>query len=400
MDSRGIIPETVSVRAITQGPTFHWFGYYDKLQFDPAQRYVLGMEVEFEHRRPEPEDEIRIGMVDVQDHDRWIELGRSRAWCWQTGCMLQWRPGRENEIIWNDRQGDRFVCHILDTKTREKRTLPFAVFCLHPGGRFALGLDFERLEYMRPGYGYVGISDRNFDKLAPDDMGIYLLDLETEEKKLIISLADLAALPDPQRDLSQSKHYCNVLLFSPGGERFVFLHRWREQQGKGWPFRTRMISADRQGKDLFVLVPGGCGHFNWKDRQTLIVQDGGFSLYRDKIGRIEPVGKHRLPDSGGHISFLQGSKWIVGDTYPDSQRLQHLYLHNIQTQETVEIGAFQAPIAYGGTGRGCDDEWRCDLHPRVSPDGEWITFDSPHAGNGRQIYMMNLGHVVQYSRVQ
>ena len=41
-----------NMRAITKGPGFHWFGYYDKLQFDPTGRFVLGMEVDFEHRRP------------------------------------------------------------------------------------------------------------------------------------------------------------------------------------------------------------------------------------------------------------------------------------------------------------------------------------------------------------
>ena len=100
------------VRPITRGPKFHWFGYYDKLQFDPACRYVLGMEVDFEHRSPGQNDVISIGMVDLKDGDRWIELGKSRAWCWQQGCMLQWRPGSKNEIIFNDRRGGRFVCHI------------------------------------------------------------------------------------------------------------------------------------------------------------------------------------------------------------------------------------------------------------------------------------------------
>jgi hypothetical protein len=41
------------IRALTKGPKFHWFGYYDKLQFDPSGRYVLGMEVGFEHRSPD-----------------------------------------------------------------------------------------------------------------------------------------------------------------------------------------------------------------------------------------------------------------------------------------------------------------------------------------------------------
>ncbi len=108
------------VRQITRGPKFHWFSYYDKLQFDPACRYALGMEVDFEHRSPKPDDVIKVGMVDLEDGDRWIELGETRAWCWQQGCMLQWRPGSKTEVLWNDRQDDRFVCHILDVTTRRK----------------------------------------------------------------------------------------------------------------------------------------------------------------------------------------------------------------------------------------------------------------------------------------
>ena len=50
--------ELPPVRAITRGPKFHWFGYYDKLQFDPAGRHVLANQVDFEHRSPRAEDVI------------------------------------------------------------------------------------------------------------------------------------------------------------------------------------------------------------------------------------------------------------------------------------------------------------------------------------------------------
>ncbi|NJO68877.1 MAG: hypothetical protein HC830_05955, partial [Bacteroidetes bacterium] len=109
---RAVVP----IRAITKSPKFHWFGYYDKLQFDPTNRYVLGMEVDFEHRSPATGDEVRIGMIDLLDNDRWVDLGLSESWSWQQGCMLQWIPGSDQEIIWNNKQGDRFVCHILNVK--------------------------------------------------------------------------------------------------------------------------------------------------------------------------------------------------------------------------------------------------------------------------------------------
>ena len=112
-------------RALTGGPKYHWFGYYDKRQFDPTGRYVLGMEVDFEHRSPTPDDVLKVGIIDLEDGDRWIELGHSHAWCWQQGCMLQWRPGSDTDIIWNDRQDGQFVCHILNIHSGKKKTLPF-----------------------------------------------------------------------------------------------------------------------------------------------------------------------------------------------------------------------------------------------------------------------------------
>lgn len=68
------------VRRLTNGPKHHWFGYYDKWQVDPTNRYVLGMEVDFEGRSPNPDDVVKVGMIDLHDKDRWIELGESRSW--------------------------------------------------------------------------------------------------------------------------------------------------------------------------------------------------------------------------------------------------------------------------------------------------------------------------------
>ena len=142
-DAQAGIHKPVPVRAITRGPKFHWFSYYDKLQFDPSCRYALGMEVDFEHRSPKPDDVISIGMVDLRDDDRWIKLGESSAWCWQQGCMLQWRPGSKNEIIWNDRQDSRFVSHILDVRSRKKRTLPYPFYTISADGSTAVAPDLS-----------------------------------------------------------------------------------------------------------------------------------------------------------------------------------------------------------------------------------------------------------------
>ena len=53
------------------------------------------------------------------------------------------------------------------------------------------------------------------------------------------------------------------------------------------------------------------------------------------------------------------------------------------TGQRTELGAFHTPAGYDG-------EWRCDLHPRFSSDGQLVTIDSPHGGNGRQIYLLQI----------
>ena len=52
--ARADASEFPPVRAITRGPKHHWFSYYDKWQFDPSDRFALGMQVDFEHRSPTP----------------------------------------------------------------------------------------------------------------------------------------------------------------------------------------------------------------------------------------------------------------------------------------------------------------------------------------------------------
>jgi len=128
------------VRAVTRGPGFHWFGYYDKFAFSADNRYLLSNQVNFEHRSPTADDVIRVGMIDLENGDRWTELGESRAWGWQQGCMLQWRPGHRSEVLWNDRVDGQFVCHVLDVKTGKKRTLPKPIYTVSPDGSWGLSV--------------------------------------------------------------------------------------------------------------------------------------------------------------------------------------------------------------------------------------------------------------------
>lgn len=378
------------VRAITRGPHFHWFGYYDKLQFDPDSRRVLGMQVRFEHRSPAPDDEIRLGVIDLSDNDRWTEIGSTKAWNWQQGCMLQWVPGSRDEVIWNTRNDreKRFESVILNLRSGKKRTLPNPVYALSPDGRSAIYPDFRRLNDTRPGYGYAGLPDPNAAVLEPKDAGLWRMDLQTGKSEMLLSLARIAAVANPHEEMRGAKHWFNHLLYNTDGSRFTFLHRWRAERHKN-SWSTRMLTADRDGSDLFVIDPfGQTSHFIWRDPSHILAwawhpsHENRFYLLEDKTGKAEVIGRDVMTRNG-HCTYLPGNRWILNDAYPDRDRQQPLYLYEVATGRVVELGRFLSPADYKG-------EWRCDLHPRFSPDGKSIVIDSPHGGNGRQMYLIDI----------
>ena len=381
-------PAGAPLRPITRGPKFHWFGYYDKLQFDLASRRALAHEINFEHRSPVAGDVVRIGLADLGDNDRWIELGESRAWNWQQGCMLQWLPGSASEVIWNDRDGDRFVCHILDTGSGKKRTLPQPIYALSPDGTWAVAPDFRRLNDCRPGYGYAGIADPNRDVSAPEDAGIWRTDLRTGKTALLLSFAQLARVPQPGGFSTGAKHWFNHLLVAPDGKRFTFLHRWRgAAEGKNW--KSRMFTANADGSGLHLLIPNGrVSHFIWRDPTHILAYAGygaetkawRFQVFEDLTDRAEVVPG--MLETDGHCTYLPGNRRILCDTYPDKDRNQNLYLLELASCRRHSLGRFRLPPEYAG-------EWRCDLHPRSSPDGKLVAIDSPHNG-GRQVYLLDI----------
>ena len=389
----------VPTRVITRGPGHHWFGYYDKLQFDPTGRYVLSAQVDFEGRSPLPDDTIQLGVVDLADDDRWTELGTSVAWSWQQGCMLQFIPGSESEVIWNDRVDGKFVCHIRDIITGEQRTLPFPVYTLSPDGRTALSVDFERINDLRPGYGYAGIKDPYQDELAPEKAGIYRCDLVTGKKEMIISIAQMNRMPlkesdDPAfEDFHKGNNWFNHLLFNTDGSRFVFLHRWKSLSNDGFAFHTLMYSSDLEGKDIRLVDGSGyTSHFIWRDTDHLAMwtklhgQHGFYLLKDNGSGTGIQIGTGVMTNDG-HISYLPDAKWILNDAYPDGNRMQDVYLFNTQTGKRISLGEFYLDQKYVG-------EWRCDTHPRISPDGTRVVIDCPVGDRGRQLVLMDIQDIL------
>jgi hypothetical protein len=378
---------------------------------------VLALEAPFSDRAPEADDVAVLGVVDLEDGGRFRPFAETRAWNWQQGCMLHWLraplaaspvPSVGDEasarlVIYNDRDGDRFVSVVCDALTgRVVRRLPLPVYGLSPDGRQAVTLNFSRLHHQRPGYGYAGVPDPWERVYEPEDDGIFWMDLDTGEHRLIVSTAQMAQTRR-KPNMEGAVHRFNHLQWNADGTRFAFLHRWKPP-GLARGGYTRLCTASPPGAgtattsrphQVAILADEDLvSHYDWRDAAHILAWArcggvDGFFLIEDPTGAAEPVGPDVMPRDG-HCSYapppagagFAARRWVLNDTYPDAEQQRTLYLYDADQDRRIDLGRFFSPP-------DLPHECRVDLHPRWSRDGRQVCFDSAHEGS-RQLYVVDV----------
>lgn len=377
------------VQRLTDTKKHHFFGYFDKFPWDISGRYLLAQELDFTARQPVPGEKLLLGMIDLQDGQRFIPLAESDAWSWQQGCMFQWLDGEKTKVIYNDREGEDFVARILDVESGQQKTLCRPIYCLSPDGNWALSISFPRLQRERPGYGYPGGFDP-FEKVkCPDEDGIFLLNLKNNSAKLILSIAEITE-KYYRSDMYDTEGWFNHLLFSPDSQRFAFFHRWRIWSEDGTEARrlTHMFTANIDGSELWPLnLEEMSSHYTWTSNNTIINFSNRYSHgwqyyhYVDQTHQCEIIGKDVFPGDG-HCSYSSDGKWMLTDSYPLEDDCRRLFLYDLENEKGYEIGSFYADPSYS-------NPTRCDLHPNWSRDDRFVCIDSIHEGT-RQMYLLDV----------
>jgi hypothetical protein len=379
------------LRALTSGPGHHFFGYYDKCPWNATGDLLLTHQASFNDRAPGAEDSVSIGVVHVNDGNRYQCLTQSLAWNWQQGSMLQWHPVRPGQLVLhNDRQNGRFVSVVRDTQGRAVNVYERPIYAVAPDGRYAYSVNFARLHKHRPGYGYAGCPDPWDADPHPTDDGIHRLDLASGRSDLILALDQLAGL-DADASWRNAFQWINHVQVSPDATRIAFFHI-RRTSGTGW--HARLCSCAADGSDPGCLIDAQVvSHYDWLDNERILIwakhtQDSG-SFRLVNIGGGEPkiVGANVLFEDG-HVSFSPDRRWVLNDTYPDRYDMRTLMLYRFTDGKRIDLARLYSPKSrWWG-------EIRCDLHPRWNRDGSKVCIDSVHTGE-RQMYAVDVGDLVQ-----
>ncbi|MDQ1284097.1 MAG: hypothetical protein QG620_445 [Patescibacteria group bacterium] len=350
-----------------------FFGYYDVTPFGMDDKLLLAMKTPIIGRAPNAEDHAEIGYYHIDKPDNFISLGETNTWCWQQGCRLQWYPqDNGDKIIYNCLVDGEYGAVIKDISNGNiVKKIKKPLYSVSRDGKWGVSLDFSRLQRLRPGYGYGILPDDSVSDLAPNYNGIELVDLETNESQQLFTLKDISDI-EPHESMDGAEHYFNHIMFNPSGDNFLFFHLWMSKDSKR---HSRLFVASRDGKNLRLLSnSGSVSHYNWifDDKIILysLVSDKGrymYAVFDSLSGNVEYFGKN-VPKNDGHPTLLKNKKIFITDTYPNLCSQRNLLSYNLDKDEMKILARFDDSRDFTG-------EFRCDLHPRVSPDEKMICID-------------------------
>lgn len=382
-----IFPKISGPVQVTDNSSEHFLAsYYGINSFDRTERYVTVLETNIKNRLPDENDPATLGLVDLSAN-RFIPLTQTHSWNFQQGCMAHWlATSPDSLIIYNDLRDGKFVSVIMNAiSKKEIKTIPFPVSAVSPDGREALSINFSRLRLTRPDYGYGGSGqDPHKDIPFPASDGLFLVNLETSEAKLLVSYEQVKGLVPPIQEGQIA--WFNHTLFSRKGSKIFFLSRQKENDIR----ITTAFTVNKDGTDLKRCFPDGWGgsHFDWLNDDELMVtaawqgKQYGHVLFTPGRQDYRRLGRGVL-DFDAHGTFSPDGRWMVTDTYPDAGLSeQKIFLMEMKSEAVLCLGRFTEPAEFNGF-------WRCDLHCRWSPDGDKIAFNSTRTGS-RQVYLFKL----------
>lgn len=362
-----------------------FFGYYDLPQINDNKSLLLVNNVDI--KAMEGKDVAKIECVDLRS-DRFITIAETKAWCWQQGSRLRWHPTEHDCILFNNSDGKHYSCEIWRVSDKKKiDEIPYALYDVDSSFRYGITLNFTRLQYFRPGYGYCNVMDSDIQKKIPENDGVYLVDLQSKTTKLLISLDQLASTVENGENYY---HYVNHLSFSKTGKKFMFFHVWTNGVGMDW--KLRLYVANTDGTELkYIETDETYSHYSWKNDSELLLAamgDGNtyvYSIYNAETGECRHITSEQLKKDG-HPSWVKGKDRFItdiSDLTKTKNCMQSLYTINQDGTGYEELlNIYSCPLMTG--------DRRCDLHPRITSDGQMISMDSTCFGKKRSAILLEL----------
>jgi hypothetical protein len=385
----------LEIRQLTFGPKHHHFfgyiGHVGTVPWNASGRYIAMLRTTFQDHMPAPSEAAEIVLLDTSKGNAIQPIDRSHAWNIQQGTMMYWDPQvAETRLFFNDRdRATGKIFTVLYDVARRKRVREFRFDdtpvgnsgVSQKGGRF-LGLNYGRLARLRPVTGYPGAFDWTEGEKAPANDGIFLIDVQTGKKRLLVSFQQLARLLEPQRpDIREIPLFINHTLWNREDDLIYFYVRGNFGQGPkqlNVPCTVRPDGAGLTAHELYG------GHPEWAPGRRIVGDAGGRQILYDPLKKsiVGHIGTPEiLPRPGGDAAISPDGAWFVNG--------YRIAGDNFYTVLRLGDGTWQRTRGFP-TGKWNAGDVRLDPAPAWSRDGARILFPAIAEDGTRQSFLITI----------
>lgn len=385
-------------KQLTHGPKHHFFGYIGhagNIPWNQSGRYILALETDFQDRMPRAEDAAAVVLFDTQNDYAIRVVDHTRAWNPQQGTMFCWNPeSPETQFFFNDRdpKTGKIFCVLYDLaaegdgkRIREFRfdDTPIGNSGISRTGGWFAAINYGRLARLRPVTGYPEAFDWTKDELHPKDDGVFRIDKQTGEKKLLISYRQLADALRPTRpDVDQKALFINHTLCNPEADRIFCFVRGDFDKGKNRINQGFIIRPDGTGFQIMKQQVGG--HPDWDRGHRLIgsidKRQTIFDVDRQEI--VETLGDRKIfPNAEGDIALSPDAAWLVNGHRDKSKNFYTFFRRS--DGEWARSTGFNVRGYEGGN-------LRCDPAPAWNRNNQEIVFPAIAKDGTRQMFLLRM----------
>ncbi len=398
----------VPVWCVTPGEGRCIHRFFDTSPFSPSGRYLAVFRLPFEDRLGSPGDAGEVVLIDLAEGTERV-VATTTGWEAQMGCNLNWGAD-DDTLVFNDVDTATWQPMVvrLNPHTGQSRRWPGGVYQVSPDGRWAASASMETMRRTQKGYGVVLPDERVGRNVGlREDDGLFLTDLQTGQRRLLLSLADAARAIPELRDASAAERqrwevYGFHTKWCPDGHRMIFTVRRYPNPGEsrfdafGWAkggVRFDVLTLRPDGTDVHDAVPANCwekgGHhinfFPDGDRLSMNLghfRDGGLDLVQVNYDGSDLRKITDAVDGSGHPTVHPDGRHVLTDTYTHERwtregttPLRWIDLAAGTDREIVRMTT--APV------HRPDGSLRIDPHPAWDRSWQWVAFNAVVDGTRR-----------------
>ncbi len=403
VDNKSLAP----IMKITPDDGYYLHTYYDVCPWSPSQKYFAVTKVPFQHELPVYGDTADICVIDMEKET--IEkVYSTKSWGFQTAANVNW-GGTDRYLYLNDSINGETVCVRVDIQTKEVKAFVGPMYHVAPDDSCVISFPQELWSATQLG---LGTPPEDYSKIktlppgAADDEGIWRTDLKTNTKKLLVTLADAAAVVPEEPPRPDYTYYFWHSKFNRQGTRVCQVLRciFPDFEHESTQRNPLTISFNADGSNINFCLPdfrpiwgNGGGHPNWLPNGDYIVrvlkfEDGKryFATFKYDGSDFKQLCKN--VKAGGHPTIEEREKYLITDSNPQNEKGKFTQLHLVDLVADEEEIICELP-SINWKERHDDNVFRVDGHPVWSRDYKKVCIQAAPEG-ARQLFVVDLSNKI------